>query len=289
MNFPHTPFTLAVASGKGGTGKTTVSLNLALSAKSPVTLLDCDVEEPNCHLFLSPSASYSRPITVPVPTIDASKCIACGACARICQFNAIVSVKTGPVFFSELCHSCGGCALVCPTKAIEETDEKIGSVELADRGGLRFGQGSLEVGNPLAPTVINAVKELADPTMVTVIDCPPGTACPMVAALRGADFVLLVTEPTPFGLHDLTLAVDTAIALGLPFGVVVNRAGSGDDRVRDYCNAQRIPLLLEIPEDRKVAEAYSRGEAMVEAIPHYRKVFEELWSRIAEEWGRAKR
>jgi MinD superfamily P-loop ATPase len=275
---------LAVASGKGGTGKTTVAVNLALSAPAgaPVQLLDCDVEEPNCHIFLKPEIRERRTVGIPVPVVDEGKCNSCGECGRVCQYSAIVSLKTKPLVFPELCHGCGGCAKACPTGAIREVERGIGVVETGSRGPVWFVQGRLNVGQPSSPPLIRAVKKHASREGAAIVDCPPGTSCPVVAALRGSDFVLLVTEPTPFGLHDLTLAVETVRKLKLPFGAVVNRSDAGDGRVIDYCRREGIPVLLELPDDRRVAEAYSRGEAMVEALPEYRRAFEGLWAQIPE-------
>jgi MinD superfamily P-loop ATPase len=267
---------LAVASGKGGTGKTTVAVALALAAHGPVRLLDCDVEEPNAHLFLKPEIRRSEAVRIPVPVVDEARCDACGECARICQYHAIVSLKTKPLVFPELCHGCGGCTAVCPTGAVMETGREIGIVEEGMRGAIAFGQGRLHVGQPLSPPLIRAVKRLGAGDGLTIVDCPPGTSCPVVAAVRGSDFVLLVTEPTPFGLNDLRLAVDTMRQLGLPFGVVVNRTDAGDERVDAYCRGEGIPILLRIPEDRRIAEAYARGEPAVDAVPGLRPAFSEL-------------
>ena len=273
---------VAIASGKGDTGKTTVAVNLALSASGPVQLLDCDVEEPNCHIFLKPEIRERQTVGIPVPVVDEAKCTSCGECGRICQYHAIVSLKTKPLVFPELCHGCGGCAKVCPAGAISKVEREIGVVEIGNRGFVEFVQGRLNVGHPMSPPLIRAVKKHALPDGITIIDCPPGTSCPVIAAVRGADLVLLVTEPTPFGLHDLTLAVDTVRKLGLRFGAVINRSDAGDGRVTDYCRREDIPVLLELPEDRRVAEAYSRGEAMVEALPDYRRRFKQLWAEIAK-------
>jgi len=271
---------IAVASGKGGTGKTTVAVNLALTAPGPVRLLDCDVEEPNCHIFLKPEIERSESIGIPVPEVNESLCNACGECGRICQYHAIVSLKTKPLIFPELCHGCGGCAKVCPTGAITEVEHEIGVVEAGRRDSLEFVQGRLNVGSPMSPPLIRAVTRQAAGDGAVIIDCPPGTSCPVIAALRGSDFVILVTEPTPFGLHDLTLAVDTVRTLGIAFGVAINRADAGDSRVLDYCREEGIRVLIEVPEDRRVAEAYSRGEAAVDALPEYRRIFERLWTDI---------
>lgn len=267
---------LVVASGKGGTGKTTVSLCLALSADEPVRLLDCDVEEPNCRLFLKPQIRQREPVTLPVPVVDAAKCNGCGKCRQLCQFNAIALFKGKAAVFPELCHSCGGCAKVCPTGAIREVEREIGTVEHGTSNGLAFVTGSLNVGQPLAPAVIRAVKRHANGTGVTILDSPPGTSCAMVATVRDADHVLLVTEPTPFGLHDLKLAVDTVRELERPFSVVINRADCGDNRVVEYCRVKNIPVRLQIPEDRRIAETYSRGEPVLNVRQDLRAQFRQL-------------
>ena len=271
---------IAVASGKGGTGKTTIAVNLALCAPAPVQVLDCDVEEPNCHLFLKPVIRRRESVGVPVPAVDEAKCTACGACGEICQYHAIVSLKTKPLVFPDLCHGCGGCAKVCPTGAIREVPREVGVVEMGVCGPLAFVQGRLNVGHPMSPPIIRAVKHFAAAEATVILDCPPGTSCPVITAIRGSDYVLLVTEPTPFGLNDLRLAVETVRQLGLPFGVVINRADIGDRGVRDYCAQEGITILLEVPDDRRIAEAYSRGEVIVEALPEYRPTFERLWAVI---------
>jgi MinD superfamily P-loop ATPase len=251
---------LAVASGKGGTGKTSVSVNLSKVCDAPVQLLDCDVEEPNVHLFLPGTPVGEEEVTIAIPDIDAGMCDACDKCVDFCQFNALASVGKTPLLFPELCHACGGCMLVCPRDAIREKNHRIGVIKTSQAGAITLKSGCLDVG-------------------------PPGTACQAVAALRGADFVVLVTEPTPFGLHDLRLAVDTVRELRLPFGVVINRVGIGDERVHRYCAEEDISLLLEIPDDRRIAEAYSRGQIIVDALPEYRKHFERLWQAIRLESG----
>jgi MinD superfamily P-loop ATPase len=267
---------LGIASGKGGTGKTTVAVNLARAFGSPVQLLDCDVEEPNDHLFLKGPVREQEIVTVPVPQVDASLCDACGECSRFCQYSAIVSLRTTPIVFPELCHGCGGCALVCPQGAIRETERRIGVVETVESENVTLIQGRLDVGVALAPPLIRAAKARMRQETPAILDAPPGTSCPVIAALRGTDFAALVTEPTPFGLHDLTLAVDMVRELGIPFGVVVNRVGIGDDRVHGYCAAEKIPVLLEIPDDRRIAEACSIGSLIVDALPEYRELFMSL-------------
>jgi MinD superfamily P-loop ATPase len=264
---------LAVASGKGGTGKTTISVNLARALGSDVRLLDCDVEEPNDHLFLRGTVTKMEIVGIPVPQVDESLCDGCGDCGKFCAYHAIISFGAKPLVFPEMCHGCGGCARVCPKKAIREVDKRIGVVETIQVENITLIQGCLDVGVAMAPPLIRAVKSRLLKGQPAILDAPPGTSCPVIAAIRGADFVLLVTEPTPFGLHDLTLAVDMVRELGLPLGVVINRVGVGDDRVHVYCNKEEIPVLLEIPDDRRIAEAYSRGKLIVESLPEYRGLF----------------
>ncbi len=267
---------LAIASGKGGTGKTTVSVNLARVMDSEVLLLDCDVEEPNGHLFLPGSAVSEEVVNIPVPLVDESLCDGCGKCGQFCEYNAIVSYGSVPIIFPEMCHGCGGCRLVCPRKAISETDKRIGVVETIQSGQVTLVQGRLDIGVAMAPPLIRAVRSHLPGSGTVILDAPPGTSCPVIAAIRDADLVILVTEPTPFGLHDLKLSVDLVRELGLPLGVVVNRYGSGDDRVHDYCREAGIPILVEIPDDRKIAEAYSRGHLIVDALPEYSGLFRTL-------------
>ena len=264
---------IAVASGKGGTGKTTVSVNLARVLGSEVHLLDCDVEEPNAHLFLKGSKIKEEIVTIPLPQVDESLCDGCGECGKFCEYHAIVTFGTAPLVFPEMCHGCGGCTMVCPQKAIREIDKRIGVVETVQAGNITLIQGLLDVGVAMAPPLIRAVKARLKNGLPAILDAPPGTSCPVIATLRETDFVVLVTEPTPFGLHDLKLAVDMVRELGIPFGVVVNRVGVGDDRVHLYCNDQKIPVILEIPDDRRIAEVYSRGELIVESLPEYRELF----------------
>ncbi len=273
---------IAIASGKGGTGKTTVAVNLArvlADAGQSVQYLDCDVEEPNGHIFLNPTIIKSEPVGIPVPVVDEKRCTGCRKCSEACQYHAIAMLKK-PLIFPELCHGCGGCTLVCPAHAMREQNRPIGVVETGLASGIAFVQGRLNVGEPMAPPLIRAVKKKAIADGVAILDAPPGTSCPVVATVRDADFVLLVTEPTPFGLNDLRLAVDMIRRLGLRHGVVINRADSGDGRVRDYCVETQIPLLLELPDDRRMAEAYSRGQVIVEENPDWRRLFEELWNRL---------
>jgi MinD superfamily P-loop ATPase len=271
---------LAIASGKGGTGKTTVAVNLARVFDRSLLLLDCDVEEPNGHLFLPGDALGEEIVTIQVPQVDESLCDGCGECGRFCAYHAIISYGAKPLVFPEMCHGCGGCMLVCPKKAIREIPKRIGIIEKRQSGDVTLIQGCLDVGQAMAPPVIRAVKERLSQSIPAILDAPPGTSCPVIVTIRGADFVLLVTEPTPFGLHDLKLAVDMVRELGIPFGVLVNRYGSGDDRVHVFCRQEGISILLEIPDDRRIAEAYSRGELIIEALPEYRALFAGLAQKL---------
>jgi MinD superfamily P-loop ATPase len=274
---------LAIASGKGGTGKTTVAINLALAAEGPVHVIDCDVEEPNAHLFLRTEGLRERVVSLPVPKVDPARCDGCGKCSRFCKFNAIACFGAAPYISPELCHACGGCVRVCPQRALREVPHRIGMINTSRRGDLTLVEGRLDVGVVWIPPLIREVKETAPANGLVIIDAPPGTACPVAVSLMDSDFVVLVAEPTPFGLNDLSLAVEVVRQLGLAFGVVINRAGSGDDRVKDYCRAQEIAVLTEIPDDRRIAEAYSRGTPLVEALPEYKSLFARLLDRLAKE------
>jgi MinD superfamily P-loop ATPase len=273
---------IVIASGKGGTGKTTIAVNLAAVTEGPVTYVDCDVEEPNGHIFLKPTIEISKAVGIPVPVVDEKKCTGCGRCAQVCRFNAIACVKDKVLVFAELCHGCGGCTLACPAHAISEADHVIGMVEKGHANGIAFIQGRLNVGVAMSPPLIRAAKGASPSDGTVIIDAPPGTSCPVIAAVGDSDFVVLVTEPTPFGLHDLKLAVETIRQIIIPFGVVINRCDAGDDRVTAYCNREHIPILLDIPDDRRIAEAYSRGETAIESVPETRALFIQLDRRIRD-------
>jgi len=273
---------VAVASGKGGTGKTTVVTNLALALqrKLPVQVLDCDVEEPNVHLFLHPAMDFEKEVTLPVPAIDNDRCDGCGRCSEICAFNAIAVAGGKVVTFPEMCHGCGGCALVCPTEAITEKPHRIGVVAGGQADMITFTHGKVDVGMPLAPPVVRAVKGFARGEGLVLIDAPPGTSCPVVAAVKTSDFCLLVTEPTPFGLNDLKLAVGMVKELGVPMGVVINRFNDDYTLVTEYCRQERIPVLLKIPFEKKYAATYARGRCLVQDYPEWSPAFVDLWHKI---------
>lgn len=262
---------IAVASGKGGTGKTTVTTNLAQVAAErglAVAYLDLDVEEPNGHLFFRPRIVREEPIERLIPVIDPQRCTHCGLCSRVCRYGAIACAGQQTLIFPELCHSCGGCVLACPVEAIHEVPQPIGRLRVGTSGPIQFVDGVLQIGEVMSPPAIRAVKSAAPDVELSIWDCPPGTSCPVIESVRGCDLLLLVTEPTPFGLHDLKLAVAMARALGLPFAVVINRAGVGDRAVWDYCRHEGIAILAEIPDDRAVAEAYSHGRLAATCVPH---------------------
>ena len=273
---------ISVASGKGGTGKTMVSTNLAVSLGSNVQLLDCDVEQPNAHLFMRPVFERTETVTTPVPEIDPDKCTLCGKCSEICRFNAIVIVAETVLPFEELCHSCGGCMAVCPEKAITEKGREMGVIQTGRCNGVGFIHGILRVGEAMSPPLIKKVLSFADPAQLNIVDAPPGTSCPVIETMKRADFILLVTEPTPFGLHDLKLAVEAARILNIPCGLLINRSDLGDDQVKAYADRENLPVLMEIPYDRRIAEAYSRGELIVEAMPEWKKKFCELYQKIRQ-------
>ncbi len=270
---------ISIASGKGGTGKTTVATNLALSI-GKCQLLDCDVEEPNAHIFLNPQMMESRSVGLPVPQVDLEKCTYCGKCGEVCQFSAIAVIKENVLTFPELCHGCGACSLLCPADAITEVERKIGTLEIGQSDGIRFIHGILEISEAMSPPLIRAVKDAAFSNSTTIVDVPPGTSCPVIEAVRGSDFCLLVTEPTPFGLNDLILAVEMLRILRIPFGVAINRADVGDDRVDDYCSREDIPVLMRIPMDRDLAVAYSNGIPLVVAKSEWKADFAKLFEDI---------
>lgn len=279
---------IAVASGKGGTGKTLLATGLAhvLAADVPgLCLLDCDVEEPNAHLFLEPEFDHEEEVTLLTPEIDVGRCDLCGRCAEVCAFHALAVLPGKVLAFPQLCHGCGSCALQCPRGAISERPKLLGLVQTGRAGSIRFGHGLLEVGQAMATPIIRRLKQRllsshpAPP--LTLLDAPPGNACPVVETLRGSDFALLVTEPTPFGLHDLEIAVEVARdQLGIPVGVVINRDRPGHDGVDRFCAGAGVPVLLRLPLDRRIAEVYSDGALWVEALLRYREPLRRLYRDV---------
>jgi len=275
---------ISVASGKGGTGKTLVATSLALSLSDNyiVQLLDCDAEEPNANILLHLAINQSHRVYIPIPKVDETKCTYCGKCAEVCAYNAIAVLKSKVLVFPELCHGCGACSYLCPESAITEEGREVGVVERGESGNLELIQGKLNVGEAMAPPVIREVKTYVDPANTIIIDVPPGTSCPVVEAVEGSDFCLLVTEPTPFGLNDLSLAVDVVRKLGIPCGVVINRVGVGSKEVEKYCHREGIPILLRIPLDRNIAMLYSQGIPLIEGLPRWREEFLRLFQDIKD-------
>ncbi|MEA2087038.1 MAG: ATP-binding protein [Candidatus Caldatribacteriota bacterium] len=288
---------ISVASGKGGTGKTTIAVNLALALakdkEKNVQFLDCDVEEPNAHLFLKPVITSSESVEIPVPKIDDKKCNYCGKCAEVCVFNAIAVTKKKVLVFPGLCHGCGACTLFCPEKAISEEGNEIGILEEGKAESINFTHGRLNIGEPMSPPIIKKIKKKIKKNYsdnrdsnitnnrITLIDAPPGTSCPVIESIKDSDYTILVTEPTPFGLHDLILAVEVLKKLEIPHGVVLNKCDIGDHKVEKYCKKNNIPILLSIPLDREIAVAYSKGIPIVKINSFYEQKFNQLFQKIA--------
>jgi len=265
---------IAIASGKGGTGKTTVAVNLACHLQKlgrEVTLVDCDVEEPNCHYFLSPEWDFQQAHNVPVPNIDHDACQgeSCLKCVRECRFNALIWMVNHVMTFPELCHGCGLCSFICPENAISETTRETGTMRCGTARGIRLCSGTLNVKEAMAPPLINQLKMIAPERETIILDSPPGTSCPAIAAIHDADFVILVAEPTPFGLHDFKLSVDVLKQLKIPFGLVINRDGMGDDSLLDYAEREAISVLARLPHSREAARSYSTGGILIDEMPEF--------------------
>jgi len=271
---------VSVASGKGGTGKTTIAVNLALSL-GKVQLLDCDVEEPNAHLFLKPEIKQKKKVFLKIPKIDKKLCNYCGKCSRFCQYNAIAVMKDMAMIFPELCHSCGGCSLICPQKAIKEVNREIGVVEVGRVDKIDFVQGRLNIGEAMATPLVKAVKEEIK-EKDAIIDCPPGATCPVIESVRDSDYCILVAEPTPFGLHDFKIAVEILEKMRIPHGAVINRDGIGDVKIYEYCERKKIPILLKIPDDRYIAELYSMGVPFTKEMKEYEQMFRDMFMELKE-------
>jgi len=273
---------ISVASGKGGTGKTTVSTNLALS-KNNAQFFDCDVEEPNSNIFIKAELNKKEDVSVFYPSIDKDKCNFCSKCSDFCAYNAIAVVPSDVLVFPELCHSCMGCGLVCPQDAISFKERVIGRIEYGRKNGIDFFHGLLNIGEMQAIPVIKKLKKKIDKKRNVIIDVPPGTSCPVIESVSESDYCILVTEPTPFGLHDLKLAVEVIRHLKIPFGVIINRDGVGDKRVEDFCRKEKIPIILKIPESKKIANLYSKGIAIVEESLEWREKFNQVFEKINNE------
>ena len=282
---------IAVASGKGGTGKTTVAVSLAMAASRQSSakplLLDCDVEEPNSGLFFDIVYSTGRDTGVLVPEVDLDKCTYCGRCAEVCVWNAIAVAGEKVLVFRDLCHGCGSCSLVCPEDAISEITHVTGRIEGGTDGSINFARGILNVGQAMPVPVIASLLDEYLPesgNTTVIIDSSPGTSCPVVEAVSRSDYVILVTEPTPFGLHDLRAAVDVVVnQLHIPAGVIINRDGIGNNEVEKYCQSASLPVLAKIPMDRRIAEMLSEGIPLLRGLPEYREVFTEILAAVRNE------
>jgi MinD superfamily P-loop ATPase len=273
---------LSIASGKGGTGKTTIATNLALSIEK-CQFVDCDVEEPNANIFLKTKINNSENVMVSFPEIDQTKCDYCGKCSEFCAYNALAVVPSDVLVFPELCHSCGGCELVCPKDAVNWNKRIVGKVEHGQAKGIDFYQGLLNVGEIQAIPIIKSLKSKIDVDKNVIIDAPPGTSCPVIESINGSDYCILVTEPTPFGFHDLKLAIEVVRHLKIPFGVVINRDGIGNRKIESYCQNANIPVLLKIPERKEIAYLYSKGVALVDEVYEWREMFGMVLNRVQEE------
>jgi MinD superfamily P-loop ATPase len=275
---------ISVASGKGGTGKTLVATSLAISLKDThnVQLIDCDVEEPDDYIFVRPDITRKESVFITNPSVDENLCTYCGKCAGVCAFNAVAVIKNHILTFSNLCHGCGACAYLCPEGAITEINREMGVIETGTSGNLEFIQGMLTVGEAMATPVIDQVKKKADKEKVVIIDTPPGTSCPVVHSVSGSDFCLLVTEPTPFGMNDLALAVETVQTLGIQCGIIINRSGENDSIIEDYCREKDIPVMMKIPLEIEIARLYSKGMTLAEGMPMWKEIFKALFENIQE-------
>ncbi len=279
---------IAIASGKGGTGKTTIATAFAQAlsrAEYSVSLLDCDVEGPNSHIFIQPEFDQFEDVNMLIPSVDDETCTGCGQCAEVCQFHAIVVIGGQTLVFPEMCHGCGSCTLICPEEAITEIPKRLGILEGGlSQEGIRFGHGILNIGEPMAVPVISKLKKWQDlmDAEVVLIDSPPGASCPVVESLRGADYIILVTEPTPFGLHDLRQAYKVTQELGIPAGVIINRDGIGDTGVEQYCEEVGLQIFMQIPLERKIGQGIAQGKSLLEIKPEYENRFLQLYLQIIE-------
>ena len=279
---------ITIASGKGGTGKTTISTNLSsyiANMGSSVVLADLDVEEPNSALFLQTKLMHTQTSNKMVPAWEKADCTLCGECAKNCNFNAIVAMPSEILVFKELCHSCYACSELCPTDSLPMTPTRIGEIKEFQADGFAFIEGRLDLGQEMAVPLIAQTIEYASekyPKHIKIFDAPPGTSCPVIEASRGSDFVILITEATPFGLNDLVLAVETMRVLNQKFGVIINRHGIGDDGVEKYCLKDNIPIITKVKNDKEVAKLYSKGELIYEKIEHFKDSLDDIVTFIGE-------
>jgi MinD superfamily P-loop ATPase len=278
---------VAVASGKGGTGKTTVSAALTTVWKQPVIAMDLDVEEPNLHLFLKPEILGQEKAYIQVPAADESKCNYCRACSELCQFKAITVLGTALLIFTDMCHGCGGCLAICPTQALSPERRQLGEILWGRRDDIRFLMGRSRVGEAMSPPLMREVKKklsvlMQETTDDVIVDAPPGVSCPAVNAVMDADVIVLVTEPTPFGLYDLQLAHEAFASLGKPMGVVINRAGLGENKIYDFCRSSGLPIWCEIPYDRQIAAAYADSRIVTTLNPELYAMFTDLAAEIQQ-------
>jgi len=278
---------IAIASGKGGTGKTTVAVNLALSLVD-VQYIDCDVEEPNGYLFFNPEIKKAYNAHVLIPEINIDKCVLCGKCSSVCEYKALAKLPTAILVFKELCHGCGACSYLCPEKAITETKREIGIIETGSCENIVFAHGKLNVGEPMAPPLIREVLRNQSDGLTVIIDSPPGTSCPMVSAVKDADYVLLVTEPTVFGLNDLQIAVEVISKMSIPFSVLINKSNDDDTIIENFCNVKNIPVLMKLPFDPDIAKLYSRAIPMVHNNTQMKKRFIKLFEDIHNHYRESK-
>jgi MinD superfamily P-loop ATPase len=277
---------IAVASGKGGTGKTTVAVSLALALRSRVRqlqFLDCDVEEPNAALLLKPDPNGDVPVTLPIPQVDLERCTGCRQCHEVCRYNAVAVVNQKALIFGNLCHACGGCVLACPEKAISEKDRVIGKIESGTRDNVKFLAGILNVGEPMATPVVRKLKSRAREDLLTILDAPPGTGCPVIATVQDSDYCILVAEPTPFGLYDLDLMFKVVTELGIPAGIVINKDDGSSKSIEAYASQKAVPILMRIPLSRDIAVRYSKGFALDETDKRWDAEFHRLYEYVEGE------